>query len=341
MRRGNLSPWLLELDEFPVEETRSARLEYLVNYAVLAPSTHNSQPWRFRVRGEALELLADRQRALRIADPLDRELTISCGAALQFARLAARKFSWEACVELMPDPANPDLLARLRLGAGSSPTKGEVRRFDAIAKRHTNRTRMNSAPSLDDGLKAVMPLARHYGIAFASIADDSVRSEIADLVADADRRLMADASFRNELARWVRSSRSSKHDGMSLSSFGMGDELSALTAFAIRNFEIGGDTAETHRQLVLDTPVMGLLVSLADDPKSWLRTGMALADILLELTARGFACSFANQPLEVAALRPRAAQLFQTSGFAQMLVRIGCAEEVPAAARRCACQVLE
>ena len=59
-----------------------ALLRSLVEYAALAPSGHNTQPWRFRLRGGGAELLADRTRALPVVDPDDRELVISCGAAL-------------------------------------------------------------------------------------------------------------------------------------------------------------------------------------------------------------------------------------------------------------------
>ena len=137
MASKSRSPWLIKDSGFPAEEVRSARLEYLVRYAVLAPSTHNTQPWLFRVRGDALELFADRSRALPIADPSGRELTISCGAALQFARMAARNLKREASVELLPDPDEPDLLARLRLGARASPTAREIRR----SRRFRNGTR--------------------------------------------------------------------------------------------------------------------------------------------------------------------------------------------------------
>ena len=62
-----------------------------VRGAVRAPSSHNTQPWLFRLVGDdALELYADRTRALPVVDPRDRELTISCGAALFHVRAALR-----------------------------------------------------------------------------------------------------------------------------------------------------------------------------------------------------------------------------------------------------------
>jgi hypothetical protein len=56
--------------------------------AGLAPSTHNTQPWRFRVAEGAFEVWADPSRRLPIVDPDDRQLRLACGAAMFNLRLA-------------------------------------------------------------------------------------------------------------------------------------------------------------------------------------------------------------------------------------------------------------
>lgn len=81
-RDAALEIWSSAIDEFPISGTTNQKLGALVRYAVRAPSSHNSQPWLFRVVGDTLELRADRGRRLPVVDPEDRELTISCGAAL-------------------------------------------------------------------------------------------------------------------------------------------------------------------------------------------------------------------------------------------------------------------
>jgi len=85
-----LVPWGVDAGDFPASAADAARLGFLVRYAVLAPSGHNTQPWSFRVGGDRLEVLADRPRGLPVVDPDDRELTVSCGAALGMIEHAAR-----------------------------------------------------------------------------------------------------------------------------------------------------------------------------------------------------------------------------------------------------------
>ena len=125
--------------DFPTGGLAVEQLAYLARYAVQAPSSHNSQPWLFRFSGDALELLADRTRALPVVDPDDRELVMSCGAALFMLRTAVRHFGFEDDVEVLPDQNDPDLLARIRLGERRRPTHEEKLLFWAIAARHTNR----------------------------------------------------------------------------------------------------------------------------------------------------------------------------------------------------------
>ena len=100
--------------EFPLTGTPLEKLKAVARYALLAPSGHNSQPWLFRPGDDYLDLLADRSRALPVVDPEDRELVMSCGCALLNLRVALEHFGYRCLVEILPDPADPDLLARIR-----------------------------------------------------------------------------------------------------------------------------------------------------------------------------------------------------------------------------------
>ena len=90
MGRSVTNPWHVSEAGFPQQGSRSEQFRHLLHYAVVAPSGHNTQPWLFRVTNDAVELFADRTRALPIVDPADRELTMSCAAALGQLRLAIR-----------------------------------------------------------------------------------------------------------------------------------------------------------------------------------------------------------------------------------------------------------
>src|SRR5215468_8784520 len=110
----------------------------LITAAARAPSVHNTQPWRFRVNPEVVELRTDPRGKLR-ADPSGREMLISCGGALFGLRLAIRSLGYLPVTELLPDPAQLRLMARVRPGGAAPPNGPERTMLDAVPHRHTHR----------------------------------------------------------------------------------------------------------------------------------------------------------------------------------------------------------
>jgi len=124
------------------EMTLASRASYLIEVAGRAPSVHNTQPWRFAVSREAIELHADVSRQLRV-DPDDREMVLSCGAALYGLRLAVRSLGRLPDVELLPGPR---ALARVRLGLPAPMTAEERTMLAAVSHRHTHRGPFEPGP---------------------------------------------------------------------------------------------------------------------------------------------------------------------------------------------------
>lgn len=333
------NPWAVDEKQFPADDVMRARLEFLVRYAVLAPSTHNTQPWLFWVRNDALELFADRARGLPVVDADGRELTISCGAALAMMDVAARFFGYLPQISLFPDDRNPDLLARLRLSGRYQPGDDELARFFAIRHRRTTRLAFDAHAPSEDDLTHLAGLARHRGVELRLVTEAEDRGAIADIVAEADQKQMADSRFREELADWMHSRRAKSRDGMSDIAMGLPDALSGASALVVRTFDLGGGLAARNRQLAAGSPVLGILASAGDAPLDWMMTGMALTDILLEATARGLCTAYLNQPIEVAETRFRFRR-FGVHGVPQLLLRLGHGGQVPHAARRGAHQVI-
>ncbi len=318
---------------FPLNGSDAEKLAWAVRYAVQAPSSHNSQPWRFGVRGDSLELEADRTRALPVVDPDDRELTASCGAALFFLRAALRHMGETALVDPFPEPADPDLLARVRLGEPAESTDAERRLFWAMRTRRTNRRRYRDRPVPEELLSELRQAAAEEGGRLVVIEDGDDRKQLAELVATGDRRQVGDKSFRRELAAWIHSNRAQVGDGMPGSAFGFPDRVSAVGPFVVRTFDWGRGRAARDEQLALGSPVLALLGTDGDDPGDWLAAGQALARVLLLATVGDVVASFLNQPVEVEELRPEVAKLAE-GRQPQFVLRLGFAEDVPATPRR-------
>jgi nitroreductase len=331
----------------------AADLRSLLSIAILAPSSHNAQPWRFRLGGDRVDLLADRSRSLPASDPADRELTIGCGACLFYLRLAIRRAGRADHVVLLPDPGNPDLLARVRLGAGREPAPGDVALCAAIPHRRTNRQPFAARPVPPALVATLQADAVAERCTLRVIAGEGPRTAVAELVEEADRRQAADLRFRQELATWVHPARSARRDGLpdatlseeGLLSYVERSDRSPEPAAPVASAEPSAGEVAVRRtardlQVVTGSPLLVLLATAGDAPRDWLATGQALARILLRATAAGVAASFLNQPIEVDSLRPRLAAVLGEPGRPQLLLRLGYGPDVPPTPRRPVDEVL-
>jgi len=309
---------------FPADGSAAERLRFLVGYAVLAPSDRNTQPWHFRVEGDTLELWADRSRGLPVGDPGGRALTISCGAALYHLRLALRHFGFEAVVECLPDAAQPDLLARVGLGAPRPPAPVEELLFDAIPRRRTNRRAFADRFLPSYLLQALQSAAAAEEGRLVLVTSAADKAELAALVADADRAQQADPALREERAGWIHTASDPRHDGLSGYALGIPAVMDVMTPLLARAFRRDADGA---RQAARDAEraegpgVLAVLATDADDAAAWLQTGEALAHVLLRAAAAGVSASFLNAPVEVSRYRAELAR--RTSGHPQLLFRLG------------------
>lgn len=285
-------------------------LTELIEAADRAPSSHNTQPWRWVVDpgGPSLDLYADRSRALPHNDPEGRELTISCGAALFALRVAAAHAGLGTWVDVLPDRADRDHLATVRLGGPPGP---EADLFPALGERRTHHGRFSRGTIPQAVLDRMDEAARIEGAGLQPLGLCQ-RDAVAELVAEGDRLLWCDRSWRHELARWFRTRRT-----------GLGLPVSAPalipTRAVVSRVDLGSRRAEVDAAVVDGAPTVMVLCTHQDDPEAWLRAGQGLMRVLLVATRAGVAAGFENQPCQASpALRARLAAI--VGGLAPQLV---------------------
>lgn len=152
----------------------SEALHWAVGQAVQAPSLHNAQPWRFRIRGAGVDVRADRSRSLPVIDADGRELATSCGAALFHLRIALRTKGLDVDVRRLPDPLDPDLIARVIVKPGQAPTE-ELRLCAAIATRRTSRAPYLGITVPDEVIERLRRDAETEGAWFAPLTEEAQR----------------------------------------------------------------------------------------------------------------------------------------------------------------------
>jgi hypothetical protein len=330
-----LSNTNVQKESLNLPSTKAKRVFRLaLEYAVLAPSSHNTQPWLFRINDNTLELYADKERTLKRIDPQHRELIMSCGAALYTLRLTLRSFGYTEGTVLLPNPKSEDLLALVTLTGTRQPNKEDKRLFEEIPNRHTQRSAFRDKP-LDTAIVNELELAANLeGAGLYVTRNASTRRLVADLIAEGDKRLWSDPDFRDELATWTHPNHSKNQDGIPGYALNISDAASYLTPFIIRRFDMGRGQALKDQTLIESSPALAVLHTPEDTPYYWLLAGQALAHILLRASFHSVHASFFNQPIEVEALRARLRNTLGLSGVPQLLFRLGHGDEAKATPRR-------
>ncbi|MFL6163809.1 MAG: Acg family FMN-binding oxidoreductase [Jatrophihabitantaceae bacterium] len=307
--------------------------------ATLAPSIHNSQPWRFVLNNGVLELHADRSRQLHVLDPASRQLLISCGCALFNARVALAGAGYASTVRRLPERPRPGLLARLSVAGADDGTDLDLGILDPIIElRHTNRRRFAEeqvpAELVDDLVRA----AEAEGAALLPIRGERQLVATAVLAQRAAAMEEADPSYQSELRAWT-TDEPRRLDGVPSIAVPRSDGGS-YDDIPIRDFDprgTGGLPAQTHSSI---DQCLLLLWTPGDSPLSWLRAGEALQRSLLELTRQGYVAGIMSQVAELPAVRAMLRSELELTGAPHLLLRVGRAPMTPATRRRRLVEVL-
>jgi nitroreductase len=288
-----------------------------VGAALRAPSLHNSQPWRFRVRGDVLEVRCDLQRRLPASDPTGWAARLAIGAALFNLRLAVAMQGWEPAVRLLPEPADPDLLAELSPGQRRPATQAEERLWQAIWRRHSNRAPFWPDPVPTDARARLVAAAAAEGGWLALLIGAGPVNALAEIAQTANQALMRDPDYRAELAAWTRNGRAAA-DGVPTDAGGPSPAPQDLLPQRPFGRQLRGPGGDFEPQ-----PLVAVLGAVGDTPGDQLVAGQALERVLLTATDDGLAVSMVSQPIEVASAREDLRLALHQYGAPQMVLRIG------------------
>ena len=309
-------------------------LQLVATFASLAPSVNNTQPWQFAAKGHTIEVRADRDRQLTFLDESARQLHISCGAAVEFARLAIRALGYSCVVRLLPDADDVLLVATLTTGGHADVAPGERRLYDAAPRRYTDRGPYDDTPVPLAVLKRMSEVAGGVGCWLRVLDRPGDRLLAAILLGKAEAIEAEDPRYRDELLHWRRDA---------VADDGIPDgavppwPVDRVSDVPLRDFTGEANHARpgtTHDRPDVERDTLVLLGSDTDEPLSWLRTGRALASILLTATDAGLVSQPLGQVTEVAATRAHLQRGLGLLGHPQLMLRIGYGHGRPSTGRR-------
>ncbi|MCM0677406.1 nitroreductase [Micromonospora phytophila] len=282
-----------------------------------APSVHNSQPWRWRVLPDALELRVVRDPQLAATDPEGRLLAYSCGAALHHARVALTAEGWTAVVERMPDPGDPDLLARLTGLARAEADPDALHMVQCMQVRHTDRRPVSDEPMPTAAVGQITAAVAAEGAQLQILDRDQVM-ELAAAAGHAATVEAEDPQQREELQYWT-----SRSGGTGLPPEVLPEQAPQTTVPA-RDFGRPGTlpVGPGHDKAA----VYALLYGDEDERDSWLRAGEALSAAWLTATRLGVSVVPLSGVVEVPGTRQTLRGLLAGLGYPYLVLRLGIAD---------------
>ncbi|WSN14900.1 nitroreductase [Micromonospora sp. NBC_01699] len=284
--------------------------------AVRAPSLHNSQPWRFRLRDGGIEVSIDPERLLPASDPTRWAARISCGAALFNLRLGLAFAGTPARVRIRPYPYDLDVVARLVPGPPRPATPTERDLYAAIPLRCSNRAPLRPDPVRAEARWRLVEAARAEDAWLEMVIGAPAVQAVAEISRAANRVLERDDDYRAELAGWVRTGLD--RDGVPVEAGGPAGEphdLLPQRAFGVRTRAPGRDFEPE--------PLVAVLGYSGDSPADQIAAGQALQRVLLTATDARLAVSMLSQPIEVPRAREQLRLALGRHGAPQMVMRIG------------------
>ncbi|MGZ3655723.1 MAG: Acg family FMN-binding oxidoreductase [Bdellovibrionota bacterium] len=305
----------------------------MVRWAAMAPSNHNSQPWKFALYDNEVHILPDFSRKAPVSDPQGRELFISLGCALENLAIAMCHAGYRPEVELF---TGDDDSLRVKLGAGNACADPSL--FPEIPKRQTCRSLFQAQTVSEMKWDELRQVVLEPGVSAQFIKDADTISNVTDLVVEADTAQLSDEKFRAEVLTWIRPNSTEakrRGDGIAAAALGVPSGPRWLGTFLAKHSLLSSVKPEMDRDFLFSSSGLIVFTSRDDDKKTWVNLGRSLERLLLRATALKLQTAFLNQPIEIPFMREELRARLRLKGmWPQIMVRLGYSKPAPKSMRR-------
>jgi nitroreductase len=329
----------LEMDDYEQTAARlrapvsmPADFEAFVRFATLAPSGHNTQPWRFAARADGASILPDLSRRTPVVDPDDHHLFVSLGAAVENFLIAAGANGRPGAAHFSDGSE-----ARIDIDLAQGPARDDAL-YRAIPARQSTRSNYDGRAVAAHDLKRLEAAAGVEGVSVILITDPSGREAVLDHLIRGNNYQMDDPAFVKELRDWIRFNPAQAletGDGL-FSKCSGGPTLPTWIGRPLFGlfFKKDAENAKYTEQMRSSAGV-AVFVGDKEDKEHWFKVGRSFQRFALQATALGIRLALINQPVEAPSIR---ADFARWLGVADMrpdlVVRFGAAPAMPMSMRR-------
>lgn len=273
----------------------------LVRCTTLAPSSHNTQCWKFALEKDAITILADFSRRCPAVDPDDHHLFVSLGCAAENLMQAARAHGLRG--EASFDEARNGVRIVLMPAA---PEASEL--FNAIPSRQCTRAEYDGKPMAPDKLKRLEAVGSSERVRMLLLTDRPALENVLDFVVQGNTAQMNDKAFVEELKHWIRFNGAEAvrlGDGLFSKSSGNPEVPAWLGDLMFGFFFTPKAENEKYVKHLRSSAGIAVFAGAKEDKAHWVEVGRCYERFALQATALGVRTAHVNMPVEVASLRPK------------------------------------
>ena len=315
------------------------QLNDLVRYATLAPNSHNTQPWKFRLGFHQVDILPDLTRNCPVVDPDDHHVFVTLGCASENLLIAGRSRGQPGEATINLDRTNTSISVGLAQGAVS-----DTELLDAIALRQSTRSNYDGQPLSLHELRLLKQAASMPGVETLFLTDRARMDGVLEYVIEGNSVQCDDPAFVQELKDWIRFNPEAgleTHDGLFSACSGNPTSPTWLGSLMFSQFFSKDSENEKYAGHIKSSAGVVIFVVDRDDEGGWINAGRSFQRFALQATALGVRHAHLNMPVEVADIRPEFANWPGIQGQRpDLVIRFGKAPTLPMSLRHPVSEVL-
>ncbi len=316
----------IKIEKYNQLSTNFEKLEFLVLLATFAPSSHNTQPWLFKIGDNSIQVQANFDRKLPYSDSDNRQLFISIGAAIVNLLFASKSLGLKFTIKENYDFENNIIFSVNYQSLESSQIDQKM--FDGIVNRKTNRLPFDER-HIDEQILRKLQDECYPGVVATFVGDNEKKKSLIQIVIKSVKEAFADNKFTGELSKWVKSSSIKHQDGMPGYTIGVPKIISYLLPFAIRNFNLQNFQSKMHEDWLNHAPMFVVISTEQDNSEAWVKAGMSFEKIALMAEEIGLRIGIMGAPIEIGDNYKQLQEVLSISTRPQMFFRIGYGPDMP------------
>jgi hypothetical protein len=316
----------------PLQGLSGAALsQELVRCATLAPSSHNTQCWKFAVEPDAISILPDLSRRCPVVDPDDHHLFVSLGCAAENLVQAAQAQGLRA--EVSFEPARDAV--RIALAPAAAETTAL---YKAMAQRSCTRGEYDGKPLSAAELKQLEAAGTGDRVRVLLLSDKAAMDNVLEFVIRGNTAQVNDKAFVAELKHWIRFNAADAvraGDGLYTGSSGNPTGPAWFGGLMFNLFFTAGAENDKYAKHMRSSAGVAVFVAAKEDKAHWVEVGRAYERFALQAEVLGVRNAHLNMPVEVASIRPAfASALGIGAARPDLVIRFGRGPKLPASLRR-------